>query len=60
MYGLDPGIALGCIGLYGKIRETRVYIYLELFSPNAWVTSFALAHRIFTFFHIWFHQNQHF
>ena len=33
LYGLDPGIALVSIGLYGEIRETRVYIFPGASSP---------------------------
>ena len=32
MYGLDPGIALDSIFLYGEIRDTRVYISPVLLS----------------------------
>jgi hypothetical protein len=68
MYGLDPGIQLVFIFLYGEIRDTRVYISPVLLPLCARVSptnryanvrvrldpSCALSHRVSTFFHIWF------
>ena len=54
------------IGLKGEIRETRVLLPREQFPhsgargplyPNSrWIDS--VVHSVFTFFHIWFSQNQ--
>ena len=53
--------------IYDEIRDTRVYISPVLLPLCAWVSrtyavrldpSCALSLRVFTFFHIWFPQNQ--
>ena len=46
--------------IYGEIRETRVYISPVLLPDAVRLDPlYALAHRVFTFFHIWF-SNQKF